>query len=566
MSLFDSASLIVTPNGVKEDKLYSIKPTDGSGDLVVTRATTATRVNSDGLIEQVPYNFITYSEQFDNSSWTKSNGASITANSTIAPNGTLTADTLTVATSTYSGIYQNVGSLSGQNTISIYAKKATKDFLYFINLQGSTTVVWFNISNGTLGTVSSGYTATITDVGNGWYHCTLSQSVTGTSYFRLGLSDSDGSVIPTSSGTAYIWGAQLNNGSSAKEYFPTTDRLDVPRLDYTNSSCPSILVEPQRTNTVLNSNNSYQNGVNGSSSTTTIQSIISGVNYRKMTATAVDGYIYCDASSLSSSPTGLMCFSIFLKKGTCDDIQLIDQNTTGKSIRVNLNNGSIISQSSGLVCGVQPYSDNVYRIFIVQDYTSIGFRYDLYAKEIGDFYYIGAQFESGSYPTSLIPTNGTSVTRNADVISKTGISSLIGQTEGVLYAEVIIKNTENQICASIQRDGNINHIFISQFNNKPTFSVRKNNTTIFSYSNGVFLNGINKVALAYNTNGIISAFLNGVKVSTISTSAFTFSNTLNSLQISDDGYYSLQNTTNNKATILFKTALTDDECINLTTI
>ena len=64
MSLFDSASLVVTPNGYKEDKLYSIKPTDGSGDLVVTRATTATRVNSDGLIEQVPYNLFTYSEDF----------------------------------------------------------------------------------------------------------------------------------------------------------------------------------------------------------------------------------------------------------------------------------------------------------------------------------------------------------------------------------------------------------------------------------------------------------------------------------------------------------------------
>ena len=71
MSLFDSASLVVTPNGIKEDKLYSIKPTDGSGDLVVTRATTATRVNSDGLIEVTPYNLFTYSEQFDNASWVK---------------------------------------------------------------------------------------------------------------------------------------------------------------------------------------------------------------------------------------------------------------------------------------------------------------------------------------------------------------------------------------------------------------------------------------------------------------------------------------------------------------
>ncbi len=54
--LFDSASLVITPNGVKTSKLYAIKPIDGSGDLTVTRATTATRVNESGNIVDVPAN------------------------------------------------------------------------------------------------------------------------------------------------------------------------------------------------------------------------------------------------------------------------------------------------------------------------------------------------------------------------------------------------------------------------------------------------------------------------------------------------------------------------------
>lgn len=54
--LFDSASLVITPNGVKTSKLYSIKPNDGTGDLSVTRATTATRVNESGVIVAVPAN------------------------------------------------------------------------------------------------------------------------------------------------------------------------------------------------------------------------------------------------------------------------------------------------------------------------------------------------------------------------------------------------------------------------------------------------------------------------------------------------------------------------------
>jgi hypothetical protein len=73
MSLLDTASLIVTPNGYKEGKLYSVIPSDGSGDMSVVRATTATRVNSAGLIELVPYNLVNYSEQFDNAAWVKTN-------------------------------------------------------------------------------------------------------------------------------------------------------------------------------------------------------------------------------------------------------------------------------------------------------------------------------------------------------------------------------------------------------------------------------------------------------------------------------------------------------------
>lgn len=55
-TLFNSASLVITPNGVKTSKLYSIKPTDGSGDLSVARATTATKVDENGNIVDVPAN------------------------------------------------------------------------------------------------------------------------------------------------------------------------------------------------------------------------------------------------------------------------------------------------------------------------------------------------------------------------------------------------------------------------------------------------------------------------------------------------------------------------------
>jgi hypothetical protein len=108
-SLLEQASLIVTPNAFKAGKLYSIK----GADLDVVRATSATRVNAEGLIESVANNvprldytngscpswsvepqrtnLLLRSEEFDNASWSKSN-VTITANQTNSPDGNLNAD------------------------------------------------------------------------------------------------------------------------------------------------------------------------------------------------------------------------------------------------------------------------------------------------------------------------------------------------------------------------------------------------------------------------------------------------------------------------------------------
>jgi len=56
ISLLNDSSLITTPNAVNSGLLYSIIPSNGNGDMDVVRATTATRVNSLGLIESVAAN------------------------------------------------------------------------------------------------------------------------------------------------------------------------------------------------------------------------------------------------------------------------------------------------------------------------------------------------------------------------------------------------------------------------------------------------------------------------------------------------------------------------------
>ena len=133
MTLLSEASFLVTPNGYKEDKLYAAIPTNGNGDITVTRATTATRVNEAGLIELVPYNLLSRSEEFDNASWSKASFIVtipvVTANQIIAPNGTNTADKIDLPNVTgvgaYSIIYQvPTQAFTTQHTASLYLRGA----------------------------------------------------------------------------------------------------------------------------------------------------------------------------------------------------------------------------------------------------------------------------------------------------------------------------------------------------------------------------------------------------------------------------------------------------------
>ena len=121
--LFASASLVITPNGVKTSKLYAIKPDNGSGDLTVVRATTATRVDENGNIVDVPANIarIDYSDgepailvepQMTNL-WINNNNINGYSNNTYAVRGSVVSNAFG---SGKDGISYNF--LSGSNFVS----------------------------------------------------------------------------------------------------------------------------------------------------------------------------------------------------------------------------------------------------------------------------------------------------------------------------------------------------------------------------------------------------------------------------------------------------------------
>ena len=542
MSLFDSASLVVTPNGYKEDKLYSIKPTDGSGDLVVTRATTATRVNSEGLIEQVPYNFLQQSQTFDDAAWNKlvDGQVIITANSTIAPDGTNTADKIIPsAISGFHCVQQQITLSNTTASVSIYAKASENSFLQIFDAL-TTDYVNFNLTTGTVGS-SDEYVGNIENVGNGWYRCIATKAFpSGNLNVRFSVVTSSTATRGqsfTGNGTSglFIWGAQLVSGISAKEYFPTTDRLNVPRLDYTNSSCPSILVEPQRTNVLLRSEE-YDNAswikINTTISANVVNSPNGTQSADKVIEDSANGQKYILQQYITAA-TGFYTFSSYIKAdgrnfvryGMTDGISdaYVDVNLTTKAT-ANLTTGGAWSGGS---VSVTDAANGFLRISFTASKgagASI-FPIIFLCNTLGNSSYLGngtsgvylwgAQLEAGSYPTSYIPTVASSVTRNADVISKTGISDLIGQTEGTIFVDVILGNENAEMYLILQNIlGNVieDSIYIQRNTNELKFVGWDGYDLNWNISGGSFITGQRvKIAAAYKANDIV-LYVNGTQI------------------------------------------------------
>jgi hypothetical protein len=173
-------------------------------------------------------NRLSYTEDFTNNFWTK-NAISITANTTTAPDGTTTADTLSDGLTNNAHYINTPVSLgiNGNNTLSIYAKANTLNFLwiYFYNgVEPAGPAAWFNLSNGTIGTVYSGITANIENAGNGWYRCSITRNFNFTASFSncgYGVSNADNVVSYLGTNKSiFVWGPQLDAGLTPTTYQP----------------------------------------------------------------------------------------------------------------------------------------------------------------------------------------------------------------------------------------------------------------------------------------------------------------------------------------------------------
>jgi len=427
--LLQTASLLLIPSGYKAAKIYSQVPTNGNGDLTWTRASDAWRTNANGLIQRVPWNLLSNTNTF--SSWNLEGGA-LTSGFT-DPEGGLTAYKYVQTTGgLYSGGFT---ATSGNKTASIWLKSV------------SGTSIACNLNDG-----GSGNFTTLTVTGT-WqlFTFTYTTSTSRPSLYIYSISNASG---------IYVWHPQLVEGSSAQTYFPTTDRLNVPRLSYMYGSCPALLLEPQRTNLCLESENLI-------AWSTTNASVVSNTNETldpfglnnadKISETSVSGIHFIANVTMSIVSGTTYTGSIFYKKSASspDWIQ-IAFSTLGLAgfANFNLSTGTIGNVGSGCTAQIQSFGNGWYRCSLTQTATASGTsggpvlvftnntklltRYVNYAGNTNtSIYAFGAQFEQGSYATTYIQTTTASATRLADSFTRNNIytNGLITSSGGTWFVE-----------------------------------------------------------------------------------------------------------------------------------
>lgn len=174
------------------------------------------------IVSTTVTNLLSYSEQFDNAAVYSSVYSSITPNAIAAPDGTVTADKLVESATTSVHYVVRTTTLAAGliYSTSVYAKASGRSFI-IIQPTSDSRFAYYNLSNGTVGTVSGSPVSTaIQSVGNGWYRCSISFTSPGTGAVecRLYSAATDGNATYAGNGTSgiFLWGNQLNTGTLAQ--------------------------------------------------------------------------------------------------------------------------------------------------------------------------------------------------------------------------------------------------------------------------------------------------------------------------------------------------------------
>ena len=272
MSLLDKTNLLITANAVKAGKLYSVIPANGTGDCTVVRNTTATKVNSSSLIENVVANvprinydsaganpsvlvepqrtnLIAFSEDFNNTSvWVKSN-ILVNNNQGTSPSGSINLNSLTTTAinSSQSRLTSFVSTIVNQPyTLSCFVKFTnTPTTQIYLAITGVVRI-YLN-SDGTFTSITNtgAISVNVFNFGNGFFRISVSlvASSTTSSHF-VGFAKNGSETFTTSGGDRFlIWGGQIEQATGVSSYIPTSGAAVTRNSDVITVSPPTGTVK-----------------------------------------------------------------------------------------------------------------------------------------------------------------------------------------------------------------------------------------------------------------------------------------------------------------------------------
>ena len=537
MSILDKASLIQIPSGYKSGKLYSIKPDNGDGDFDFSRSSSATRVNSEGLIETaqiigselmpsvgviVNLSGSTITQISGNSYSSTSDG---TSGSTVRPK----FDFNTTSGKTYKLVITPIGTITGTINFDFYDGTT----YLFQNYDFTTTKEIYFTDNGTV---------------FGAFDGTQTYSI---SNFTI----------------------------SVKE----VTENDIPRLDYSDGSCPSLLLERQSTNLVTYSedySDSSWTKVNASVSSNTATSPSGETNASTLVSTSGTSEQYLDVGSLSITSGEDYTMSVFVKKNDYDFFLIRFTGVGGAfsagNVFFNINNGTLGTVDSGYTGSIESFANGWYRCSATK--TASGttgsgkIRLQLATSDntesisgdgsSGTFIY-GSQFEQNSYPTSYIPSNsGSSTTRTADVCNNAGTSATFNSTEGVLFVEMAALADDTQQQIGVYGDSTTEQLRIEITNNVIKGQLY-NGAFQANMSSTQTVTNFNKVALKWKVDDF-ALWINGTEVATDSSGTTFSAETLDRVHFSAQNGSTYAAQAKTKQLMVFDEALSNEELSDLT--
>jgi hypothetical protein len=426
-------------------------------------------------------NLFIQSQQIGASGWGLVN-VTTTLNTTVAPDGTTTASTVTGTGGASALRYLSQGSLSATSsigkTISIYAKAGTNNFIQFYYGGDGNAYANFDISTGVLGTVGSNATASITASTNGFYRCvinTTSATATDPYIALITTSTSARAESNTLATTYFAWGFQLEFRPIVTAYNPTTTTaitnyipqlmtaaINAARFDYnpTTRAALGLLIEQSSTN-LLTYSQDFTNAIwtkpNLNGTLTTASNIAPDgtqtvILWQENNTATVQKSFYQSVSVTSGTSYTFSMYAKQYSSGSKRWLSLYPQSSATAAAVFDLLLGTVTFTSGAnyVSSSITLLGNGMYRCTITFTAASTGSAFcNAYISNSGTaaapaytgdgfsgIYIWGAQTEALAFATSYIPTTTAQVTRAVDDAYMTGtnFSSWYNPTQGSIYA------------------------------------------------------------------------------------------------------------------------------------